>query len=393
MRTAYWRIAGSLALACFLLAGAAPAYGAKRGLPFEVRQAVKKAFPNATIRSYGRETENGVRFYEVNLRQNGLKIEVEVDKYGGIGEIERRISLAEAPKDLVKALSKVADNPRRMRIERHERWGRARNGRFVGLAAPRVFYEVKLYVNGRRREVKWMPMKQRVLPREVTRAIEAIFPRAVITDAEKEHEDGVPLYEVVLTQDGRDMEVKVSAEGVVIEIAARIRFRDLPKPVASAVTKAARGGKVVKVEKLDVRALARSGGFVKLDEPLTLYEVKYAPPMGKPKVEVVFSSAGTKMETETDVPLRNIPATVIRAVAKTARGARAVSAEKEVVYALLKSNRIVRLERPRVTYELELVRNGMEAEIEVAEDGTIVKRPQWQAIERENFEDDEDDDD
>ena len=389
MEIGRWKSAASLIATCILLVVGAQAYGAKKDLPPEVVKAVRKAFPKATIGSYGRETENGVRYYEVNLRQNGLRIEVEVDKYGGIGEVERRISLDEAPKDLVEALSKIADDTNRIRIERHERWGVARNGVFVQLDRPRVFYEVKVYVGGRRRELKWRPGEHLALPQNVSKAVRAAFPRAVITETEKENEDGVTLYEIALIQDGQDIEVKVSLEGVVTEIETGMSFKHLPKAVATAVSAAIAKGQLMEVARLDIRALAKSGKCVKLDEPLILYEVEYAPATGKAKVETVFASDGTAVKTETHVAVKDLPEAVISAVARAARGAKVVDAEKEVIHALIKPEGIIKLGQPRVVYELELLQDGMEAEIQVMENGTLARGPQWEAIE----EDDDDDDD
>ena len=385
MRTTYRRMAGLPLALCLLLTGPALVYAADR-LPDEVRESIRKAFPSAIVTGYGRETENGVRFYEVNLRQSDLRIEVEVDKYGGIGEIERRVSLNEAPQELLDAIAKVADKNGPIRVERHERWGVARNGRFVALQIPRVFYEVKLRIRGQRRELQWRPQRPNDLPELVDEAVKEKFPRAVITEAEKENEDGVELYQIAVIQDGGDTEMTLSPNGVVVEIETRISRRDLPQAVSAAVAGTVGRGRLGKVTRLDVHALTDTGNLVELDRPRQLYEVQYVPTGGKGKVETLFSADGIVMESDTRIPLTEVPRAVINTVAKEAEGAKITKAEKETVYALLKPAGVVRLSPPRVVYDLELARNGQEGEIEVLANGTLAQPPQWDA-------DDEDDDD
>ena len=384
MRTAHWRIACILAVMCTIGVSALPAYGARNALPVEVRDAVRKTFPKASITSYGRETENGVRFYEVNLRQDGLRMEVEVDKYGGIGEIERRISFDEAPNELVKALAKVTGNPRKTRIERHERWGVARNGKFVKLETPRVFYEMKLTIRGKRREVKWTPQICRTLPSKVANAIKEAFPRAVIVEAEKERENGIDLYEVALIQDGRDMEVEVSAEGVVIEIETEVAMKDVPSPVAKTIIEISKGARVKEVEKVELRAVVKSGKLVKLREPTTFFEVEVV--KGDKQAEIKVSPDGTMLEPVTwededddeddgddgdrEVSIDQVPEAVRRTILREAGRHKVEEIEEET--------------RNGVTvYQAEWTVAGKEVEIKVAADGKLLEK---------EVDDDEDDD-
>lgn len=390
MSTMYRRRVGLLAAVCVFLAAPGLVYGGGGRLPDDVRESIRKAFPSATVTGYGRETENGVRFYEVNLRDGGLRIEVEVDKYGGIGEIERRIGLDEAPAELLEAVAKVADKGSSIRVERHERWGVAREGRFVTLTTPRLFYEVKYYQRGQRREKIWRPDARDELTDEVEGAIRKIFPRAVITEVEKENENGVKLYQSAVIQDGHDAEMTVSPDGAVIEVEARMSFNKLPKEVSSAVSRVVgRRGKVKSVKSQDVYALTESGMVVKLDKALRLYEVEYVPARGKGRMETLFSADGTMIESDLRIPVKEVPRAVMATVAKEAGGAKVTAAEKEIVYARIKPEGVVGLNQPLVIYELELSRNGMEAEIEVMANGKLVSLSQWEKV--DNDEDDDDD--
>jgi len=87
------RMAGWRALAAVLVGSLLPAWSAHAAdLPQAVRDAVEKAFPNAAIREVGQETENGVRYYEVNLLLNGNRIEVEGDRDFAISCMKRGVA-------------------------------------------------------------------------------------------------------------------------------------------------------------------------------------------------------------------------------------------------------------------------------------------------------------
>lgn len=263
----------SVAVVVLFLA-AAPMAGAARALPAAVREAVRQAFPTATIRGFGRETENGVCYYEVDLVRNGQRIEVEVDAEGGIGEIERRITLEEAPRELAEAVTKAIRNGGSARIERHERWGVARDGRFVKLDKPRVFYEVKLDIGKLKSAARWRPPREVGVPEGIVAAIKAAFPRAVITEIEEENEEGVTVYEAAIIQDGQDMEVKVSRDGALIEVESAIAVKDVPPAALAAIRKAAGTGTIAKVERVEIRAEAKGRSFVALDRPVVVYEAE-----------------------------------------------------------------------------------------------------------------------
>lgn len=56
------------------------------------------------------------------------------------------------------------------------------------------------------------------LPDEVVRAITARFVEPELLEAEREHEDGVLLYEVKVLSEGRIHEVEVTEDGVISEV-------------------------------------------------------------------------------------------------------------------------------------------------------------------------------
>ena len=296
MRARSWKSAGPvvttlLVLGIFSLAHGA---GAGRGLPPKAAEAVKAAFPKAVITGIGREREHGVMYYEVNLGQNGQRIEVEVTADGVIGESEAKLRMEDLPKDVRKIVTKATKGAKGIRIERHERRARAEAGRFVPLARATVRYEVKYYLGGRRRRL-WLDAKAiGKLPEKAKLAIKKMFPKATIKDVELEYEHGVKLYEVELAESGRLMEVKLSSRGAVVEVATRLSMRNVPKLAAETIRKHSKGARVKEIEKVEVQVVVKSGKLVKLRKPRTFFEAEVL--KGGKEAEIKVSPDGKLLE-------------------------------------------------------------------------------------------------
>ena len=139
-----------------LLAAASVMAGPKstKQLPDPVAKAVKEKFPDATVVGFEREREGGVKYYEVELRQAGDRIEVEVAPDGKTGEIESVVAFANLPQaDQTRVRVKIGQG-KIVRIEKHVRIGRGRGGTFEPLKTPVGFYEVKYRDGKGRREIK-----------------------------------------------------------------------------------------------------------------------------------------------------------------------------------------------------------------------------------------------
>lgn len=241
-------------------------------MPPKVAETIKREFPNARVTGVGRERENGVMYYEVNLSRDGRRVEVEVTADGAIGEIEAYPRMEDLPKDVRAIVAKATKGARHVRIERHERRGRARNGTFAPLPTPTVCYEVRYVLDGRRRKL-WLDAKAiNKLPEKAKAAVKKAYPKATITDVDLEFEDGALLYEVELTDAGAHMEVKVSAQGRIVETAMRIPTSKLPPAVLPTVREHAKGGRIKSVEKIVRRAVLKGGRITTLRKPLYLYE-------------------------------------------------------------------------------------------------------------------------
>ena len=73
------------------------------------------------------------------------------------------------------------------------------------------------------------------IPKKVMDAIKNRFPKAEITSAEKEIEDGKVVYDIALKHEGRKYEMDIQEDGTIVEIEKEIKLKDLPEAVAKAI--------------------------------------------------------------------------------------------------------------------------------------------------------------
>lgn len=299
MHGKHWRIGSCLTVALCLVTALAPARRASaarndRTLPAEVESAIRQAFPEATIRSFGRERENGVLYYEVNLSQDDKRMEVEVSPDGLIGEIEAKVALADVPEDVQPRIVAATRGMRIRRIELHERRGRAEGGKFVPLASPTIKYEVK-YFDGRKNRSVMIPAGLTVkLSKEAAAALAKAFPKARLVTTMMQRQGGVKIYEVSLASDGELIDVLISPKGMIVVVKNGISMGELPAAIADVVTPAANDGQVSRITAVHANAIVRSRRLVKLDPPLVTYEVELD--MGETGAWFQFAAAGTVLD-------------------------------------------------------------------------------------------------
>jgi len=220
------RITAALLLTVFAL----PLANARTNrLPEKAAQAIRMNFPDAKITSVGRERERGAWYYEVNLADGKRRIEVEVTEEGVIGEIEAKVLFTDLPKPLQVKVRKRVGKGRLVRVEKHERRGVARSGKFVPISKPRISYEVKYYdVSGKRRELQLASSAVLEVPEEVLAMVGRNFPKARVREVEMEDDDGVPLYVLSLREEKTRFTVVSSREGFLVEREERLTAAKLP---------------------------------------------------------------------------------------------------------------------------------------------------------------------
>ena len=104
-------------------------------------------------------------------------------------------------------------------------------------------------------------------------------------------------------------------------------------------------------------------------ESLVLYEVELEQ-SGK-KMEVTVAADGLIVEIENDVARSDLPAPVAAALTKLAGNGKIKEIEKEKTHAILK---LVKLDTPKVVYEVELVQDGKDVEVKIDQNGKVLSR-------------------
>jgi uncharacterized membrane protein YkoI len=72
--------------------------------PKAVRDAIQGRFPGADVSSIEKETENGKVVYDVELKHQGRKYEMDIQEDGTIIEIEKEVALKDVPAAVLQAL-------------------------------------------------------------------------------------------------------------------------------------------------------------------------------------------------------------------------------------------------------------------------------------------------
>jgi uncharacterized protein involved in high-affinity Fe2+ transport len=130
------------------------------------------------------------------------------------------------------------------------------------------------------------------LPEAVKSAIKALYPAGEIEEAKMEKE-GLKLYEVEVDANGVEAEITADAEGTIAEVTTKEKVESLPAAVAQTVT--AQGGKVVEVGKEVTHARIK---LVKLDAPVTKYEVKIEKDGKTTEIQIAADGKILKQENE-----------------------------------------------------------------------------------------------
>jgi uncharacterized membrane protein YkoI len=73
-------------------------------LPAKVKAALNDRFPGATVTSAEKEIENGQVVYDLELKHDGRKYEMDVKEDGTIMEIEKEVAFKDLPEAVTKAL-------------------------------------------------------------------------------------------------------------------------------------------------------------------------------------------------------------------------------------------------------------------------------------------------
>jgi hypothetical protein len=120
-------------------------------------EAVKTAFPAASVAKATVESGGALKLYEVELSQEQREITVTVSAEGRIVEVETTMALSEVPKPVEEAVKKAVGDGKLTKLEKVEHRGTVQAGKITALDPPDVFYEAKYIRWGIMHEVQWAP--------------------------------------------------------------------------------------------------------------------------------------------------------------------------------------------------------------------------------------------
>ena len=94
-----------MAIALFVIPAAAQEKKiTAKQVPAAVMAAFKSTYPNATIRGYAQEKENGKVFYEIESREGTTRRDVLYNPDGTVAEVEESIPASDLPADAQQAI-------------------------------------------------------------------------------------------------------------------------------------------------------------------------------------------------------------------------------------------------------------------------------------------------
>jgi len=118
--------------------------------------------------------------------------------------------------------------------------------------------------------------RSRNLPAAVSKAIQDNRPGVEIDKLTVEKENGITFYDFEFKADQGEMDV--AEDGTVLDIATVIQMKDVPEAAAAAITNAAKGRAIKRIERSEVRAeIVKEGGkgrISKLSTPRYVYEAE-----------------------------------------------------------------------------------------------------------------------
>jgi hypothetical protein len=127
----------------------------------KITEAIKAVYPDAVIGEMGKETEDGLSFYEVAVTVKGAKIDADVTSDGTIIETEESADIKTFPDPAAKALTKTTKGMKIKGAEiaktyakgvKDDTTGDAQVIHVTKLAEPTVAYEVDVVKDGKRGE-------------------------------------------------------------------------------------------------------------------------------------------------------------------------------------------------------------------------------------------------
>jgi hypothetical protein len=144
------------------------------------------------------------------------------------------------------------------------------------------------------------------LPEPVDKTFKAAFPKAEIQKLTQEVEEGVTVFDFEFKDGEQEKETDIAADGTMLEWTLVIPADAVPEPIMKVFVANAKGGKLGRLERIEVAYELEKEKVVKLSKPLTRYAAEMT--KGSKKAEVIVNSDGSVFERPEWVPIEEKPA-------------------------------------------------------------------------------------
>ncbi len=295
-------------------------------LPSAAAAALQEAYPETTLWSAEYIDLGTLQLYAVELEQGGQMTDVKVTDDGVIIETQADVTLDVLPEPVARGLTQVAEGATIRKIRKKEKlWGHIEMGTMARLDQPSVVYEAILVKDQVRRNIELAPNGTVLLaagdqgeigslPAVAEAALKKAYPTATIVKvyanlnvkargifgssflAGNIKGGDLESYKVELELAGREVDVEILSNGVVVEAQTDLRLDDLPRPAADVLAQAAAGATVEKVKKVELGVRIEDGKVIALETPTVLYEARLLKD-GK-KGEVKLTADGAVLEAK-----------------------------------------------------------------------------------------------
>jgi len=218
----------------------------KAEIPAVVKTAIETLYPQAVI-GKAKVEEEGLKVYEVELKQDGQEFEVTVAADGTIVDIESELAVEDIPAAVAEALAKVAKGAKITEVDEDVTYAVVT---LTKLNEPRVSYEAEVTIDGKKCEVEvaadgtilekseckkdddeddednedneddededeeQVSIDQVPAPVKATILSEA--QNGTIKEIEQENENGQIIYDADVIINGQEVEIKVAADGTLL---------------------------------------------------------------------------------------------------------------------------------------------------------------------------------
>jgi hypothetical protein len=132
------------------------------------------------------------------------------------------------------------------------------------------------------------------LPAAIDKVFREAFPKGEIQKLDVDEENGVTVYDIEFQNGELEQETDIAGDGTILEVTLVVDAKAVPVPAMKAIEEAAEGGKIGRIENIDIRYETRDGKALKLPRPVTHFAAEIT--KGDRRFEVVVRPDGSKVK-------------------------------------------------------------------------------------------------